>query len=162
MSDTSIPTRKLGKDGPTVPALGFGLMGLSVAYGPVPSDESRFAVLDRAVEIGATFWDTSEYGCSISEIFFGAMLKLAKHSLYGDSERLLGKWFQRTGKRDEIFLATKYGYIGNPMDHNINSSAEYTREACAKCLKTLGIDCIDLCKLKSTAKYFFSPFCFAQ
>lgn len=89
---------------------------------------------------------------------FGAMLKLAKHSLYGDSERLLGKWFQRTGKRNEIFLATKYGYVGNPMDHNINSSAEYTREACAKCLKTLGIDCIDLCKLRLTAKYIFSPF----
>jgi aryl-alcohol dehydrogenase-like predicted oxidoreductase len=63
MSAMSIPTRRLGKDGPTVPALGFGLMGLSIAYGTAPSDEERFALLDRAAEIGATFWDTAEYGC---------------------------------------------------------------------------------------------------
>jgi aryl-alcohol dehydrogenase-like predicted oxidoreductase len=51
----------LGKNGPSVPALGFGLMGLShPTYGSYPSDEERFAVLDRAVELGATFWDTSE------------------------------------------------------------------------------------------------------
>jgi len=57
----SVPTRTLGKDGPIVPALGFGLMGLSSGtYGTVPNDEQRFAILDRAVELGATFWDTSE------------------------------------------------------------------------------------------------------
>jgi aryl-alcohol dehydrogenase-like predicted oxidoreductase len=51
----------LGKDGPQVPALGFGLMSMSYApYGSIPSDEERFALLDRAVELGATFWDTSE------------------------------------------------------------------------------------------------------
>lgn len=51
----------LGKNGPKVPALGFGLMGMSyIPYGSVPSDEERFALLDRAVELGATFWDTSE------------------------------------------------------------------------------------------------------
>ena len=44
-----------------IPALGFGLMGLSYdTYGSVPSDEERFAILDRAHELGATFWDTSE------------------------------------------------------------------------------------------------------
>jgi hypothetical protein len=52
--------RKLGKDGPNIAALGFGLMGMSIAYGTIPSDEERFAVLDRALELGATFWDTSE------------------------------------------------------------------------------------------------------
>jgi hypothetical protein len=53
--------RTLGKNGPKVPALGFGLMGMSyIPYGSVPSDEERFALLDRAVELGATFWDTSE------------------------------------------------------------------------------------------------------
>jgi aryl-alcohol dehydrogenase-like predicted oxidoreductase len=61
MPTQSIPLRKLGKDGPSVPALGFGLMGMSIGYGTAPSDEERFAVLDRAVELGATFWDTSEY-----------------------------------------------------------------------------------------------------
>lgn len=60
MSANSVPVRKLGKDGPSVPALGFGLMGMSGAYGTPPPDEERFKLLDRAVELGETFWDTSE------------------------------------------------------------------------------------------------------
>jgi aryl-alcohol dehydrogenase-like predicted oxidoreductase len=60
MSSMTVPHYKLGKDGPKVPALGFGLLGLSVAYGTTPSDEERFKLLDRAVEIGATFWDSAE------------------------------------------------------------------------------------------------------
>lgn len=52
--------RQLGNNGPLVPALGFGCMGLSYSYGPVGDDESRFKVLDRALELGATFWDSSD------------------------------------------------------------------------------------------------------
>lgn len=51
---------KLGKNGPSVPPLGFGLMGLCGVYGTPPSDEERFQLLDRAVELGETFWDTSK------------------------------------------------------------------------------------------------------
>ena len=61
MSTSSIPLRQLGKDGPTVPAIGFGLGPLSVAYGTPPPDEERFAILDRALELGNTHWDTAEY-----------------------------------------------------------------------------------------------------
>jgi hypothetical protein len=61
MSVDPVPQRPLGKNGPGVAAMGFGLMGLSYqTYGSVPGDEERFAILDRAVELGATFWDSSE------------------------------------------------------------------------------------------------------
>lgn len=40
--------------------LGFGLMGLSMIYGQAPSDLERFVVLGRALELGVTYWDTSE------------------------------------------------------------------------------------------------------
>ena len=107
----SLLTRSLGKNGPQVTAMGFGLMvqslqpdilgtweitltriqGLSAFYGAAKSDEERFKVLDRALELGETFWDSSD--------------------IYGDSEDLIGKWFKRTGNRDKIFLATKFGIV---------------------------------------------------
>ncbi|EED13807.1 aldo/keto reductase, putative [Talaromyces stipitatus ATCC 10500] len=124
MPDTKVPLRKLGKNGPLVPALGLGLMGMSMLYGLPPSDEERFAVLDRAVEIGATNWDTSD--------------------LYGDCEELLGKWFTRTGKRDQIFLASKFGLVKGSPTFEVDSSAAYCKKACAESLRVLGIDHIDL------------------
>ncbi|RDW91536.1 hypothetical protein BP5796_02701 [Coleophoma crateriformis] len=125
---TKLETRKLGKEGPEVCALGFGLMGLSVFYGTPGSDEERFKVLDRAFELGEKFWDTAD--------------------MYQDSEDLIGKWFKRTGKRDEIFLATKFANIvkeeNGEMRFGTDSSPAYVKEACAKSLKRLGIDTIDL------------------
>jgi aryl-alcohol dehydrogenase-like predicted oxidoreductase len=55
-----LPKRQLGKSGPEVSALGFGAMGLSASYGKVEENEARFAVLDRALQLGSTFWDTSD------------------------------------------------------------------------------------------------------
>ena len=53
--------RTLGKNGPKVSAVGLGLMGLGFQiYGDIPADDERFALLDRAHELGATFWDTAE------------------------------------------------------------------------------------------------------
>ncbi|KAJ5569566.1 uncharacterized protein N7459_008996 [Penicillium hispanicum] len=125
MSSQQIPRHPLGKNGPAVPALGFGLMMLtSSSYGSLPNDEERFAVLDRAVELGETFWDTSD--------------------LYGDNEVLLKKWFQQTGKRDQIFLASKFGYVKKSPTFEIDSSAEYCKKACEETLQNLGVHYIDL------------------
>ncbi|PQE07464.1 putative IN2-2 protein [Rutstroemia sp. NJR-2017a BBW] len=122
---SKLPTRKLGKNGPEVIAQGFGLMGLSAFYGAPEPDEARFKVLDRAYDLGQTFWDSAD--------------------MYLDSEDLVGKWFKRTGKRDEIFLATKFANK-RAADGNmtVDSSPEYCRQACAKSLSRLGIETIDL------------------
>ncbi|KAM5344640.1 hypothetical protein ACJ41O_013175 [Fusarium nematophilum] len=125
-----LPTRKLGHNGPEVAAIGLGLMGLSVAYGKVDSDEERLKVLDRAWEIGATNWDSAQ--------------------MYGDSEDLLGKWFAlHPDRRQDIFLATKFGINfsvgpgGNPSI-TIDSSPENARKACEQGLERLGVESIDL------------------
>lgn len=65
-------------------------------------------------------------------------------SVYGDSEVLLGKWFKRTGKRDEIFLASKFAFLKGGAWGTIDTSAKYCKEACEASLKDLGVDCIDL------------------
>ncbi|KAL0636098.1 Aldo-keto reductase str7 [Maublancomyces gigas] len=114
----------MGKNGPHVAAMGFGLMGLSAFYGAVENDEERFKVLDRAIELGATNWDTSD--------------------IYLDSEDFVGKWLKRTGKRDEIFLATKFGFVRTGERGAIRCDPEYVREACESSLKRLGVDSIDL------------------
>lgn len=64
--------------------------------------------------------------------------------MYGDSEEVVGKWFKRTGKRDQIFICTKFGLNPkNPMSPP-NSSPEYCKECCTRSLGRLGIDSIDL------------------
>lgn len=56
----SLPLHQLGKDGPQVACMGFGLMSLSSAYGAVGSTEERLKVLDRAYELGERFWDSAD------------------------------------------------------------------------------------------------------
>ncbi|KAL0576027.1 Aldo-keto reductase str7 [Marasmius crinis-equi] len=114
----SLSPRKIGDA--WVNPLGFGTMGLSIAYGAVESDEERFKVLDVVLASGCNHWDTSD--------------------LYGDSEDLLGKWFKRTGKRNEIFLASKFGITAK----GVRGEAAYVKEACNRSLSRLGVDHIDL------------------
>ncbi|KAM0795062.1 NADP-dependent oxidoreductase domain-containing protein [Usnea florida] len=120
----SLPTRHLGRNGPQVTALGFGAMGLSAFYGSPESDEERFKILDKAYEMGETFWDSAD--------------------IYMDNEDLIGKWFKRSGKRNDIFLATKFGLTPVDGSMTIRSDPEYVKEACAKSLQRLGIPTIDL------------------
>ncbi len=55
MSAKSVLLRKLGKDGPCIPAMGFGLMTIAGAYGNPPSTEEQFRILDRILELGNIF-----------------------------------------------------------------------------------------------------------
>ncbi|TGO67262.1 hypothetical protein BOTNAR_0045g00060 [Botryotinia narcissicola] len=124
-SSTKLPTRALGRNGPQIPALGLGLMGLSTFYGKPGSDEERFEFLDRAYELGCTHWDSAQ--------------------MYGDNEVLLGKWFTRTGKRSEIFLTTKFGNHVTPEGgREIRNDAEYIRQSVAESFEKLQTDYIDL------------------
>src|SRR5882757_11493488 len=108
-------TRKLGKNGPEVTALGFGLMGLSAFYGKPKPDEERFVMLDHVYNSGQRFWDSAD--------------------MYADSEDLIGNWFKKNpGKRENIFLATKFGNFVDPKtgQRSVNNEPEYVKQACEK------------------------------
>lgn len=109
-----------------VSAMGLGCMGMSEFYGAGDDVEST-ATLHRALELGVSFWDTSD--------------------MYGPftNEELIGKAMK--GKRDQVTLATKFGIMrdpSNPANRSINGKPEYVKSACDASLKRLGIETIDL------------------
>jgi len=117
--------RPFGKNGPLVSAMGLGCMGMSYAYGPTDEAES-LRVLRRYVELGGNFLDTAE--------------------VYGPhkNEELVGKFLRETS-RDEIIVATKFGFRFGPSGiTGVDSSPENVRRACEASLKRLGIETIDL------------------
>ncbi|KAF8315794.1 Aldo/keto reductase [Cantharellus anzutake] len=120
----SILTRKI-KD-VEISAIGYGTMGIGgMAYGEAADDEERFKVLDRLYEIGCRNWDTAD--------------------IYGDAEDLIGKWFKRTGKRNDIFLATKFSFFKDKDSQlTLRGDPEYVKQAAAASLKRLQTDHIDL------------------
>ncbi|KAJ7136392.1 NADP-dependent oxidoreductase domain-containing protein [Mycena crocata] len=121
----SIQKQPLGTNGPRVPRMCFGPMGLSSGYSGVPTHEEGYLVLEHALNIGFTFWDTSD--------------------IYGDNEDLIGEWFKVSGRRSEVFLATKFGIDLKPDgSFSLNGKPEYVHASCEKSLKRLGVDCIDL------------------
>ncbi|MBN1756891.1 MAG: aldo/keto reductase, partial [Chitinispirillaceae bacterium] len=115
----------LGSQGLRVPAIGLGCMGMSDFYGS-SSETQNLRVLDRAAEIGCTFWDTSDmYGPFTNELLLSKAL---------------------AGHRDRIILATKFG-VSRGEDgswHGIKGNAEYVKASCDASLKRLGTDYIDL------------------
>ena len=120
-----IPHRKLGPLGLEVSAIGLGCMGMSDFYGR--SDEgTNLRVLNAALDIGINFLDTSDaYGV-------------------GANERLLAKVLKM--RREEIVLATKFGYLRNPQGAflGISGTPEHVHAACDASLERLGVDHIDL------------------
>ncbi|KAJ5114355.1 hypothetical protein NUU61_000114 [Penicillium alfredii] len=121
----SVSLRTLGRDGPQVNAVGLGLLSIGgVTYGQAGPLEETVAFLDHAHSTGQRFWDTADR--------------------YGNSEDIIGEWFKRSGKRSDIFLATKFGLVHGAAGLEIRSDPEYIKASCEKSLKRLGIDTIDL------------------
>ncbi|MEQ9502604.1 MAG: aldo/keto reductase [Deltaproteobacteria bacterium] len=115
----------LGSQGLRVNAIGLGCMGMSDFYGS-SSEADNLAVLDRAAELGCTFWDTSDmYGPFTNELLLGKAL---------------------ASRRDKIVLATKFG-VARGEDgswQGIKGDAAYVKASCDASLKRLGTDYLDL------------------
>jgi aryl-alcohol dehydrogenase-like predicted oxidoreductase len=100
-------------------------MGMSEFYGPGDETES-IATIHRALDLGVNFLDTADiYGM-------------------GANEELVGKAIK--GRRDEAFVATKFGIVraGEPQARGVNGRPEYVRSSCEASLRRLGVDAIDL------------------
>lgn len=124
--------KKLGRTGLFVSRLCLGTMN----FGDVTDKASSFAIMDRAFELGINFIDTADVygGPQRPDIPLG----------YGISEEIVGEWLQKSGKRDEVVLATK---LYQPMIAGPNGarlSAYHIRKACEDSLRRLKTDRIDL------------------
>lgn len=120
-------TRTLGNNGPAVSALGLGCMGMSAFYGGRGSDAESIAVIHHALERGVNLLDTADvYGPHTNEVLVGKAIK---------------------GRRQQVFLATKFGIRMDPADpaaRSIFGHPDYVRQACNDSLARLGVDHIDL------------------
>ena len=123
--------RKLGKTGVSLSAIGLGCMGMSAAYG-VADEKESIKTLYRALELGVNFWDTADvYG-------------------NGANEELLAKVLVE--KRNQIFIATKFGFrLSNNQgsvfaggESYVDASPKYIKQAVESSLKRLNIETIDL------------------
>jgi aryl-alcohol dehydrogenase-like predicted oxidoreductase len=115
--------RKLGRNGPEVSAIGYGAMGFHLAYGS-SGEADGIATIRRAHELGVTFFDTAElYG-------------------WGENEKLVGQAIK--GFRDEIVIATKFGFELQNGQYGVNSRPDHIRQVTDNSLRYLGIDQIDI------------------
>ena len=116
--------RKLGKSGLEVSAIGLGCMGLSFGYGPAVEQDAGIALIRAAFERGVTFFDTAE--------------------AYGPfkNEELLGEAL--APMRDQVVIATKFGFKNGSPSEGVDSRPERIREVADASLKRLKTDRIDL------------------
>lgn len=116
--------RILGKSGLEVSELGLGCMGLTFGYGPAASEADAIALIQKAYELGITFFDTAE---AYSQ---------------GGNEALLGKAVKSF--RDKIVIATKFGFKEGDATKGLDSRPERIRAVAEASLKQLNTDVIDL------------------
>ncbi len=118
-------TRKLGRDGLLVSALGLGCMGMSEFYGK-GDDKESVATIHRALDLGVNLLDTADmYGPFTNEELVGRAIK---------------------DRRDEVILATKFGILrsDDPKFRGVSGKPEYVFASCEGSLRRLGVDTIDL------------------
>ena len=116
--------RRLGKNGLEVSAIGLGCMGLSFGYGPATEKQQAIALIRSAFDLGITFFDTAEaYGPFKNEELVGEALAPV---------------------RDEVVIATKFGFEGGDPHAGLNSRPEHIKEFAEAALKRLRTDMIDL------------------
>ena len=118
-------TRKLGRSGLEVSALGFGCMGISHGYGPPIARVEGVAIIRTAVERGVTFFDTAEaYGPFTNEGLVGEALGPV---------------------RDQVVIATKFGFRFDGLTQSgLDSRPSHIRDVAEASLKRLNTDRIDL------------------
>jgi len=116
--------RKLGASDLEVSAIGLGCMGLNFAYGPATDTQEAIALIRSAVELGVTFFDTAEcYGPFTNEEVVGTAL---------------------APFRDEVVIATKFGFRSGNSGGGLDSRPENIRAVAEASLKRLKTDRIDL------------------
>lgn len=117
-------TRELGRSGLTVSALGLGCMGLSFGYGPATDTAEGIKLIRAAHDLGVTFFDTAEaYGPGTNEEMVGEAL---------------------APFRNEIVIATKFGFKDGKTSAGLDSRPENIRHVAEQSLKRLKTDRIDL------------------
>lgn len=120
----TLKTRKLGIDGPTISALGYGSMSFTNFYGPADDDDSA-RILDACVDHGITHIDTADvYGM-------------------GRSENVIGAWLRSRAAPAPFTIATKVGITQDP-DHRFNNASKHLEQSLDASLKRLGVETIDL------------------
>ncbi len=118
-----VRTRQLGRQGLEVAEIGFGAMGITLAYGDADPVGGADAIR-RAHELGVTLFDTAEmYG-------------------WGENERVVGQAVKPF--RDEIVIATKFGFTLKDGVYGVDSRPEHIRHVVENSLRFLGTDHIDV------------------